>query len=76
MDKTRYIIEIKYAHDKKGENVEMVEIHTEDLEWSMKQYQRNRQPLTWELLDIKEPATTLDIENDVCCGLPDICSSC
>ncbi len=35
---------------------------------SMNQYQRNRLPFTWELLDVKE--------NDVCCGLPDICSSC
>jgi hypothetical protein len=34
----------------------------------MNQYQRNRQPLTWELLDIKEPAITLDIEKDDCCG--------
>ena len=48
MDKTRYIIEIKF-NDKKGENVEMVEIHTEDLEWSMKQYQRNRQPFEWRV---------------------------
>ncbi len=47
--KTRYIIEIKYAHDKKGENVEMVEITTNDLEYSMKQYQRNRQPLEWRV---------------------------
>ena len=48
MDKKRYIIEIKYSHDKKGENVEMVEIHTADIEWSMKEYQRNRQPLNGE----------------------------
>ncbi len=47
--KTRYIIEIKYAHDKKGENVEMVEITTNDLEYSMKQYQRNGQPLEWRV---------------------------
>ncbi len=47
--KTRYIIEIKYAHDKKGENVEMVEITTNDLEYSKKQYQRNRQPLEWRV---------------------------
>ena len=66
--KTRYIIEIKYAHDKKGENVEMVDITSNDIQWSMKEYQRNRQPFTWELLDVKE--------DEVCCGLPDVCSSC
>tara|TARA_Y100001938_G_C8058590_1_gene415881 strand:+ start:212 stop:385 length:174 start_codon:yes stop_codon:yes gene_type:complete len=49
MDKKRYIIEIKYSHDKKGENVEMVEIHTADIEWSMKEYQRNRQPFEWRI---------------------------
>ncbi len=47
--KKRYVIEIKYADDKKGENVEMVEITTNDLEYSMKQYQRNRQPLEWRI---------------------------
>jgi hypothetical protein len=47
--KTRYIIEIKYAHDEKGENVEMVEITTDDIQESMKQYARNRQPLEWRV---------------------------
>jgi|TARA_B100000902_G_C27123873_1_gene820078 hypothetical protein len=47
--KTRYIIEIKYVHDKKGENVEMVEITTDDIHASMKQYARNRQPLEWRI---------------------------
>tara|TARA_S200002703_G_scaffold157430_1_gene165231 strand:+ start:1078 stop:1260 length:183 start_codon:yes stop_codon:yes gene_type:complete len=47
--KTRYIIEIKYSHDKKGENVEMVEITTDDIHESMKQYARNRQPLEWRI---------------------------
>jgi hypothetical protein len=47
--KRRYIIEIKYAHDKTGEEIEMVEIHTDDIHTSMKQYQRNRQPLEWRI---------------------------
>tara|TARA_B100001939_G_scaffold339708_1_gene346863 strand:+ start:111 stop:293 length:183 start_codon:yes stop_codon:yes gene_type:complete len=47
--KTRYIIEIKYAHDKKGENVEMVDITSNDIQWSMKEYQRNRQPFEWRI---------------------------
>jgi len=46
------------------------------LAWSMNQYQRNRLPLTWELLDIKEPEVVLPIEEDVCCGLPELCSCC
>lgn len=28
-----------------------IEITTKDLEWSMNQYQRNREPFTWEVLD-------------------------
>ena len=72
-EKKEHLIEITY-HE--SGNKEVITLNTDDLAWSMTQYQRNRQPLTWELLDIKEPATTLDIENDVCCGLPDICSSC
>ena len=47
--KTRYIIEIKYAHDKKGENVEMVDITSNDIQLSMKEYQRNRQPFEWRI---------------------------
>ena len=73
MEKKEHLIEITY--NESGDS-EVITLKTDDLAWSMTQYQRNRQPLTWELLDIKEPATTLDIENDVCCGLPDICSSC
>ena len=71
--KETYLVEIEYHES--GES-EVITMKTDDLAWSMTQYQRNRQPLTWELLDIKEPATTLDVKNDVCCGLPDICSCC
>jgi len=63
--KKEYLIDITYNQ---SGNSEVVRLKTDDLAWSMNQYQRNRQPLTWELLDVKE--------NDVCCGLPDICSSC
>ena len=71
--KKEYLIEITYSQSNEQE---VITLKTDDLAWSMTQYQRNRQPLTWELLDVKEPATTLDIKNDVCCGLPDICSCC
>ena len=30
-----------------------IELTTDDLEWSMEEYQRNREPFTWEVLDQK-----------------------
>ena len=63
-EKKEHLIEITY-HE--SGNKEVITLNTDDLAWSMTQYQRNRQPLTWELLDEKD---------DVCCDLPDICSSC
>ena len=64
MEKKEYLVEITYAES--GEH-EVVTIKTDDLAWSMNQYQRNRLPLTWELLDIKEPDVVLPYEDD-CCG--------
>ena len=65
MKKKEYLVEITYAESKDSE---VIRLKTDDLAWSMNQYQRNRLPFTWELLDVKD--------NDVCCGLPDVCSSC
>ena len=65
MEKKKHLIEITYNETK---DKEVTTLKTDDLAWSMNQYQRNRLPFTWELLDVKE--------NEVCCGLPDICSSC
>jgi hypothetical protein len=64
-EKKKHLIEITYSETK---DKEVITLNTDDLAWSMNQYQRNRLPFTWEILDVKE--------NDVCCGLPDICSSC
>ena len=64
-EKKEHLIEITY-HE--SGNKEVITLNTDDLAWSMTQYQRNRQPLTWELLDEKD--------DEVCCGLPDVCSSC
>ena len=47
--KIRYIIELKYNGDIKGENVEMVDITTSDIQYKKKQYQRNRQPFQWRI---------------------------
>ena len=64
-EKKKHLVEITYSETK---DKEVITLNTDDLAWSMNQYQRNRLPFTWELLDVKE--------NDVCCGLPDVCSSC
>ncbi len=51
MQKKKHLIEITY--NQSGES-EVITLNTDDLAWSMNQYQRNRQPLTWELLDVVE----------------------
>ena len=64
MEKKEYLLEITYNE---SGDTEVITLKTDDLAWSMNQYQRNRQPLIWELLDVKEP----DIEtpyDDECCG--------
>ena len=59
MEKKEHLIEITY-HE--SGNKEVITLNTDDLAWSMTQYQRNRLPLTWELLDIKEPEVVLPME--------------
>ena len=54
MEKKKYLLEITY-HESGNKEVET--ITTDDLAWSMNQYQRNRLPLTWEIVDEKD-----------CCG--------
>ena len=36
--------------DKEG-NTKILEIMSTDIEWSMNQYQRNREPFTWEIVE-------------------------
>jgi len=57
MRDTLYLIEITY-HE--SGNSEVTTLKTDDLAWSMNQYQRNRLPFTWEILDVKEKLPTLD----------------
>mgnify|MGYP003138950607 FL=1 len=57
MEKKEYLIEITY-HE--SGNSEVTTLKTDDLAWSMNQYQRNRLPFTWEILDVKEKLPTLD----------------
>ena len=54
MEKKKYLVEITYSES--GDS-EAVTLKTDDLAWSMNQYQRNRLPLTWEIVDEKD-----------CCG--------
>ena len=61
MEKKEYLVEITYAESKDSE---VIRLKTDDLAWSMNQYQRNRLPLTWELIDIKEPEVVLPYDDD------------
>ena len=61
MEKKEYLVEITYVES--GDE-EVITLKTDDLAWSMNQYQRNRLPLIWELLDIKEPDVELPYDDD------------
>ena len=61
MQKKKHLIEITYNQSGKSE---VIILNTDDLAWSMNQYQRNRQPLSWELLDVKEPDVVLPYDDD------------
>jgi hypothetical protein len=61
MEKKEYLVEITYIE---SEDSEVITLKTDDLAWSMNQYQRNRLPLTWELLDVKEPDVVLPYDDD------------
>jgi len=60
MERKEYLVEITYSD---SGNKELERITTDDLAWSMNQYQRNRLPLTWEILDDK------DCFGDGCCDV-------
>ncbi len=61
MEKKEYLVEITYVE---SEDSEVITLKTDDLAWSMNQYQRNRLPLSWELLDVKEPEVVLPYDDD------------
>ena len=61
MEKKEYLVEITYVE---SEDSEVITLKTDDLAWSMNQYQRNRLPLSWELLDVKEPDVELPYDDD------------
>ncbi len=46
--KSKYLIQIRYAESKE---VEEFKLETDNLDWSMEQYQRNRPPFTWRVVE-------------------------
>ena len=44
-----YKIKITYLTENDIQT-EVIELKTDDIEWSMDQYQRNREPLKWEIV--------------------------
>jgi uncharacterized protein YjbK len=44
--KIEYLTETKYCSTKPYE----IELETDRIDWSMEQYQRNRQPFKWEII--------------------------
>tara|TARA_B100000795_G_C22482123_1_gene317037 strand:- start:234 stop:458 length:225 start_codon:yes stop_codon:yes gene_type:complete len=51
MEKQKHKVEITYLN---SGDTKVTTLTTDDLAWSMNQYQRNRLPFTWEILDDKE----------------------
>ena len=47
--KMKYEIEITYAPH--SEENEVITLETENIEWSMNQYQRNRKDFTWKIIE-------------------------
>ena len=46
-----YLVEIMWYEN---HNTENITITTDNINWSMTQYQRNRKPFSWEILDWKQ----------------------
>jgi len=46
-----YLIEIMYYEN---HNTEVVNLTTDNINWSMTEYQRNRKSFSWEILDWKQ----------------------
>ncbi len=55
-----YLVEIMYYEN---HNTEAVTITTDNINWSMNQYQRNRKPFSWEILDWKQEVDKRPLED-------------
>ena len=56
-----YLVEIMYYDT---HNTEVITLTTEDLNWSMNQYQRNRRPFDWEKLDWKREGDPRELADE------------
>ena len=55
-----YLIEIMYYEN---HNTELTTITTDNINWSMTQYQRNRKAFQWEILDWKQEVDERKLED-------------
>ena len=55
-----YLVEIMYYEN---HNTEVVTITTDNINWSMNQYQRNRKAFSWEILDWKQEIDDRKLED-------------
>ena len=56
-----YLIEVMYYDT---HNTEVITITTDNAKWSMEQYQRNRKPFDWEILDWKREGDTRLLQDE------------
>ena len=56
-----YLIEVMYYDT---HNTEVITITTDNAKWSMEQYQRNRKPFDWEILDWKREGDTRKLQDE------------
>jgi hypothetical protein len=55
-----YLIEIMYHEN---HNTDVITLTTDNINWSMTQYQRNRKPFAWEILDWKQEIDERQLED-------------
>ena len=60
-NKKTYLIEVMYYDT---HNTEVVTLTPHDIKWSMEQYQRNRKPFDWEILDWKREGDTRLLQDE------------
>ena len=59
-DRKTYLIEIMYHEN---HNTDVVTLTTDNTNWSMTQYQWNRKPFAWEILDWKQERDGRELED-------------
>ena len=59
-DRKTYLVEIMYHEN---HNTDVITLTTDSINWSMRQYQRNRKPFAWEILDWKPESDKRPLED-------------